>query len=103
MKIQKSIEDKIKAAFKPSHLEVENESAKHRRNPKGETHFRVVIVAASFTGKTRVDRHRLVQALFEEERGLGLHATTLTTLTPAEWDKSKATATSPACATTKRP
>ena len=101
MKIQKSIESKIRKVLAPSHLEVENESARHRRNPDGETHFRIVVVSEKFAAQSRVNRHRMVNELLEQERELGLHAVTLSALTPAEWEKSQETLSSPSCMTTK--
>lgn len=81
------------------HLEVINESKSHHRDPDGESHFKVVVVSPSFEGKSRVDRQRMVQVLFDAERACGLHALTMTTLTAAEWEsqKTKAQTPSPTC------
>jgi|SRR6266851_8426652 len=46
------------------HFDVINEShvhAGHRSSPgTGESHFRVLVMSPEFAGKSRVDRHRLV-------------------------------------------
>ena len=56
------IEEKLGAAFAPDHLEVVDESYLHAGHagarPEGETHFRVVIVAAGFEGVSRLERQR---------------------------------------------
>jgi BolA protein len=98
-KIQLSLQEKLKAVFLPTHLEVINESASHHRNPEGESHFKLVIVSESFQGKSRVERQRMVQDLFDEERAEGLHALTMTTLTKQEWEaqKIKPRVASPTC------
>lgn len=98
-KIQLSLQEKLKAVFLPTHLEVINESASHHRNPDGESHFKLVIVSESFQGKSRVERQRLVQDLFAEERAQGLHALTMTTMTIHEWEtqKLKPMVSSPTC------
>ncbi|MBX3019610.1 MAG: BolA family transcriptional regulator [Bdellovibrionaceae bacterium] len=84
--IFEAIEAKVRAAFQPSHLELENESHTHHRGGD-ETHFRLVVVSAAFEGVSRVDRQRRVYALLDEERAAGLHALAMWTYTPAEWAK----------------
>jgi BolA protein len=72
--VKARIEEKLLAALQPEHLEVVDESHLHAghagHRPEGETHFRVYIMAPAFVGKSRVERHRLVnQALAEELAG----------------------------------
>jgi BolA family transcriptional regulator, general stress-responsive regulator len=82
------IAQKLTAAFSPSELSVEDESARHAGHagsrPEGETHFNVRIVAESFDGLSRVERQRRVYAALADELKTHIHALTLTTLTPAE-------------------
>ena len=52
--------------------------------PEGETHFRLDVVAAAFEGKSRVERHRLVNAALEPAFQRGLHALAVRARTPAE-------------------
>lgn len=93
MSVAARIEEKLTRAFQPSHLAVENESQKHaghagmregRAYASGESHFRVVIVSDSFRGKTRVDRHRLVNQALAEELQFHIHALAIRALTPEE-------------------
>jgi BolA protein len=98
--IFESIEAKVRAAFKPTHFELENESHTHHRGGD-ETHFRLIVVSPLFEGVSRVDRQRQVYGLLEAERSQGLHALAMWTYTPSEWEKHAAAAdlTSPDCAT----
>ena len=83
-----TIHTKLTQAFHPLRLEVVNEShlhAGHRGSPgTGESHFRVRIVAPVFAGKTRLERHRLVnEALAAELKGK-IHALALEIHAPNE-------------------
>lgn len=86
--VQSAIRAKLSAAFAPQRLEIVDESHRHAGHagarPKGETHFRVEIVAAAFDGKSRVERQRLVYAALAEELRSRVHALQLTTKTPEE-------------------
>jgi BolA protein len=66
------------AVLAPTALEVLDESHQHLghagHRPEGETHYRIRIVAGSFAGKSRVDIHRLINALAAPEFATGLHA-----------------------------
>ncbi|MDA0260664.1 MAG: BolA family transcriptional regulator [Proteobacteria bacterium] len=82
------IAEKLGTALAPTKLEIIDESSQHAGHvgarPGGETHFRVKIVAATFSGKTRVDRQRLVYQTLAQELAGGVHALALTTLSPEE-------------------
>jgi acid stress-induced BolA-like protein IbaG/YrbA len=55
------------------------------------THFEAVIVSPAFEGKTLLQRHRLVNALLGEHINSGaLHAFSMQTLTPAQWQERDA-------------
>jgi len=88
MSIEATIRAKLTAVFEPTMLEVINEShlhAGHRGSPgTGESHFRVLIEAAVFAGKSRLERHRLVNAALAAELSGGVHALALRTTAPGE-------------------
>ncbi|UOM36055.1 BolA family transcriptional regulator [Acuticoccus sp. I52.16.1] len=73
--------------FSPSHLEVIDESHLHAGHagarPEGETHFRVRITAEAFRGKTRLERHRMVNAAVARELAGPVHALAITAEAPA--------------------
>ncbi len=51
-------------------------------------HFDAKIVSNTFSGKTRIDRHRMVMDLVQDEMKCGeIHALTLKTWTPEEVNK----------------
>lgn len=53
-------------------------------------HWQVTIVAKGFEGKSMLDQHRMVKSIFEADINSGaVHAFSLKTYTPAEWDKKK--------------
>jgi BolA protein len=83
--------DRIKASlsvFAPCALTVEDESAKHAghagASPSGETHYAVIIVSEQFTGLSRVERQRRINAALAAEFQSGLHALSLKALSPVE-------------------
>ncbi len=88
MSVEASIREKLMVALAPTRLDVINEShmhAGHRSSPgTGESHFRVIVVAPSFAGKSRVERHRMVNEALMGDVGGKIHALALTTLAPGE-------------------
>ncbi len=53
-------------------------------------HFQAVVVSTAFEGKTPVEQHQLVYALFQKELADGsLHALALKTYTPAQWARTQ--------------
>ena len=55
-------------------------------------HWRATVVAPQFEARTAVDRHRLVYACLRDVLGGALHALSLETLTPDEWEARAAAA-----------
>lgn len=82
------IAQKLTETFQPERLEVIDESHLHEGHagsrPGGETHFRVHIVAKAFEGKSRVERHRMVNMALTQELAGGIHALALKTQAPGE-------------------
>lgn len=104
--IQERIEEKLRSALAPEHLEVINESHMHSVPKGSETHFKVVVVTGRFDGLSAVKRHQLVYAtLAEELQGAAgvkaVHALAITSRTPAEWASSPEANQSPLCASKK--
>jgi len=98
MSIQASIEEKLREAFAPTHLEVINESHMHNVPPGSESHFKVFVVSDQFQGQKRVARQRAVNKALAEELNGGVHALSMHTMTPAEWgDGEEQDLASPAC------
>jgi BolA family transcriptional regulator, general stress-responsive regulator len=72
------ITKKLTEAFVPQSLEVLDESHQHAghagHRPGGQTHYRIYIVSKVFKGKTRLERHRMINELLSAELAGGVHA-----------------------------
>jgi BolA protein len=79
---------KLTEAFKPQSLNVVDESHQHEGHagarPGGQTHFRVYIVSESFKGKTRIDRHRMINQALADDLAAGVHALAIHATAPGE-------------------
>jgi BolA protein len=88
MQVKARITDKLAAAFAPQSLEVVDESHQHEghagHRPGGQTHFRVHIVAEAFRGKSRIERHRMVNQTLSSELTGGVHALAIHASAPGE-------------------
>jgi len=62
-----------------------------------ETHLKVLLVSSAFSGKSPVERHRLVYDALAEEFRDGLHALSLTSRSPGEWESNREVEPSPVC------
>lgn len=86
--IAEKITHKLNAAFAPQSLQVIDESHQHHGHggwrEGGETHFRVNIVSEAFIGKSRLERHRLVNAVLAEELADRVHALAIAAKAPGE-------------------
>ena len=49
-------------------------------------HFQALVVSAEFTGRSRVQRHQLVYAALGDRMREEIHALSMQTLTPDEWE-----------------
>jgi len=88
MSTKDAIIEKLREAFSPESLEVQDESHLHEghagHRPGGETHFRVYIVSQAFSGKSRVERHRMINAALSAELAGSVHALALHVTAPGE-------------------
>jgi acid stress-induced BolA-like protein IbaG/YrbA len=48
-------------------------------------HFQALVVSAAFAGRSRVQRHQMVYAALGERMREEIHALSMRTLTPEEW------------------
>ncbi len=88
MLVKDQIAEKLNAALAPQSLDVEDESQNHAghagHRPGGQTHFRVYIVSEAFRGKSRVERHRMINQLLSAELAGGIHALAIHASAPGE-------------------
>ena len=50
-------------------------------------HFNAVIVSPAFEGKNRIQQHQLVYGVLGDKMKADIHALSMRTLTPAEWNQ----------------
>lgn len=88
MSAETRMREKLMIGLEPTRLDIVNESelhAGHRSSPgTGESHFRLLVVSPAFAGKSRVERHRMVNALLADELAGRVHALALRTFAPDE-------------------
>ncbi len=79
---------RLEAALSPTAIELVDESELHRGhggyNPAGESHFRLTIESAAFTGKSRVERQRLVYSALGDLMHERVHALSIRATAPGE-------------------
>lgn len=88
MSVKDSIEAKLRASLSPIHLQVTDDSAAHHGHggwrEGGETHFTVDVVSDAFAGRSRVERHRMVNTLLADELAGRVHALAIRAKAPGE-------------------
>jgi len=86
--MKEHIEEKLRKAFDPDSLNVIDESHLHAGHagarPGGETHFRIAVASKAFAGKSRVERHRMVNSALAEELAISIHALAIHAAAPGE-------------------
>ena len=88
MSVRDLITEKLTAAFAPESVRVVDESHQHvghaGHRPGGETHFRVYIVSDAFRGKSRIDRHRMINDALRHDLAERIHALAIHAAAPGE-------------------
>lgn len=88
MSLHKTITKKLEESLTPLAIKVIDESDQHAGHsgsrPGGETHFSVVVVSTRFHGLSRVQRHKLLYEILDEEMTNNIHALRICALTPEE-------------------
>jgi BolA family transcriptional regulator, general stress-responsive regulator len=86
--VEHTITNKLREAFTPESLDVIDESHLHEghagHRPGGETHFRIYIVSEAFEGKSRIERHRMINATLATELAGPVHALAIKAQAPGE-------------------
>jgi len=88
MRMAEHIERKLRAAFAPKALTVTDDSHRHHGHSGwregGETHFSVAISSEAFAGRSRLERHRMINAALAEELAGSVHALAISAKAPGE-------------------
>ena len=90
--LKKIIETKLTAAFNPLFLDIKDLSHLHKGHDVGpapqETHFKIIMVSDSFSGKMRLERHQIVHKALSDEIHR-LHAIEFVLKSPEESDNTR--------------
>jgi len=88
MLVRDTITRKLNDAFAPESIDVIDESHLHEghagHRPGGQSHFRIYIVSQAFAGKSRVDRHRMINTVLADDLAGGVHALAIHAAAPGE-------------------
>ncbi len=88
MSVETTMREKLTRALQPTRLDIVNElhlHAGHRSSPgTGESHFSVLVVSPAFRGKSRVDRHRMINEILAAELAGSVHALAIKAYGPDE-------------------
>ncbi|HET7756547.1 MAG TPA: BolA family protein [Steroidobacteraceae bacterium] len=77
----------LERALAPSALEIVDDAPRHAGHAAaGGGHFRVMLVAEGFRGRSRLERHRMVYAALAPLLKASVHALNITARTPEEKD-----------------
>jgi BolA protein len=79
---------RLNSALSPTQVDLTDDSEQHRGhggyNPAGESHFSLAIESAVFTGKTRVERQRMVHAALGDLLEDRVHALSIRASAPTD-------------------
>ena len=80
--------ERLTAALFPTSLILEDQSSQHighaGHDPRGESHFALIIESPAFTGLNRVERQRKIYAALGELMRERVHALTIKAIAPGE-------------------
>lgn len=88
MTVEEHMREAVMVALEPARLDIVNEShlhAGHASSPgTGESHFRMLVVAKAFEGRSRVERHRMVNSAVAGLLRDKVHALAIKAYAPGE-------------------
>ena len=80
--------NRLNSALSPTNIELVDDSEQHRGhggyNPAGESHFSLLIESAAFTGKSRVERQRMVYSALGDLMHERVHALSIKANAPGD-------------------
>ena len=88
MDIGNKIEQKLGEQLDLHHIEIKDFTGRHLNHKQhdGGFHLEAIIVSESFIDKTLIDRHKIIYAALGELLKHEIHALSMKTLTPEEWE-----------------
>ncbi len=88
-----TIRQQLTDAFAPEHLDIIDESHKHKGHAgaaSGAGHFNVTIISNKFAGQATLARHRMVYKAVDNLMPSEIHALSIKAMTPDEHTSAKA-------------
>jgi len=95
--MQTHLQDKLARRFKPTHLEVIDESGQHNVPAGAESRSRVTLINETFADIRLLARHRVVNKALAEELAGPIRALALHTYSPTDWAARAEIPASPPC------
>ena len=91
MDISNKIEQKLTNSLELLHFEVKDFTGRHLNHEQhdGGFHLEAIIVSENFINKSLIDRHKLIYTALGELLKHEIHAFSMKTLTPDEWENTK--------------
>lgn len=77
--LPEDIKQLIENGIPGAHVEVDGDG----------THFGAIIVSDAFSGRTLIQQHRIVYSALGGKMGTDIHALSMQTYTPEQWQKKK--------------
>ena len=89
MVIEKEIKTRLQNNMDLEHFEVKDFTGRHLKHKlhEGGCHLEAIIVSSNFKDKSLIERHRLVYESVGNLMQNEIHALSMKTLTPDEWEK----------------
>lgn len=77
--------------LQPTYINLTDQSASHAGHNEaakaGGTHFDLKIVSTKFSGKSRIERHRMIYKILDAQLKGQVHALAITALSPEEYSQ----------------
>ena len=89
MEIEREIKNRLLKKMVLTHFEIKDFTGRHLNHKlhEGGFHLEAIIVSEAFNEKTLVERHRMVYEAMGKLMKHEIHALSMKTLTPIEWEK----------------
>ena len=89
MEIEKEIKTRLAQKMDLSHFEIKDFTGRHLNHKlhEGGFHLEAIIVSKAFNKKNLIERHRMVYEAIGKLMKHEIHALSMKTLTPKEWEK----------------
>jgi BolA protein len=80
---------RLNLALNPTRVDLVDDSEQHRGhggyNPAGESHFSLLIESPNFSGKSRVERQRMIYAALGDLMESRVHALSIRAIAPGDY------------------